>query len=84
MTTHFDDLHKEGITHTEMSLQDLQQLYKDGKITEPQFTKILIDNLGAKKFMEVMQATLEETYGKDLLTRPIPEGLKVLCEEPKK
>ena len=84
MTNHFKELHNQGVTHTEMSLKELQQLLIDGKITEDQFTKILMDNLGSQKFMEIMQKTLEETYGTDLLTKPIPPGLKMLCEEPKK
>jgi hypothetical protein len=83
MTTHFDDLHKQGVTHTELSLQELQQLLIDGKITEAQFTKILMDNIGVETFMKCLHETMEACYGKDLLTKPIPEGLKVLCEEPK-
>lgn len=83
MTNHFEELHKQGITHTEMSMQELQELYKDGKITSDQFNRILMDNLGTKKFMELFNLYLEENYSKDLLKKPLPESLKMICEEPK-
>ena len=84
MINHFDELHKQGITHIEMSLRELKQLLMDDKITEIQFIKIFIDNIGIKQFMKYMQEVLMTTHGKEILIKIIPDRLKMICEEPKK
>lgn len=81
MSNFFEELNKQGIIETEMSLQELQNLLIEGKISETQFTKILIDNLGEKKFMETMTKTLQQTYGKNFLTNPLPKDCKIFMEE---
>jgi len=60
----------------EVTLEELQQMLKDGKISNQQFTKIMIDNFGEKKVMSALQETMEEVYGKDVLTKPLPPSIK--------
>lgn len=75
------EMNDKGIKQTELTLKELQQLHQDGKITDEQFTKIIMDNLGTEKFLRIMQETLEETYGTDFLKKPLPENLhKVFYE----
>lgn len=72
----------EDKTETEMSFKEFQQLLIDGKITENEFTKILIDNIGAENFMKIIQETLQKAYGNDLLTKSIPEGIDAIMRLP--
>lgn len=63
MSNHFEDLAKKGIVTTEMSLQELQQLLIEEKITVFQFSEILIENLGEKIFLKILKDTLKIYFG---------------------
>lgn len=48
----------------ECTIEELQQMLRDGKISTDQFSKIMIDNIGREAFMKAFNSTLEE-YFKD-------------------
>ena len=50
----------------EMSLEELQKMLADGKISTEQFTSIMIDNFGQETVMKAMQDTFEQVYGSSL------------------
>lgn len=78
MDNYFEDLNQQGIEETEMTIQDLQRLYIDGRITTDQFNRILMDNLGTSEFMKLFGSLMEKAYSKDLLIEPTPKGAEIL------
>ncbi len=59
---YFEELSKKGIQNIELSAEELQKLFIEGKITQDQFTKILIDNMGMSKFIRVWGDFLLESH----------------------
>ncbi|MFI5343571.1 MAG: hypothetical protein ACHQUC_05050 [Chlamydiales bacterium] len=64
---YFEKLHAKGILNVEMSIQEIQDLLKEGKITIIQFIQILIQNLGVQNTVKMLTSLVEEHYSKDLL-----------------
>ena len=62
MKNYFEELHENGQEYVELSIRELQDLFIQGRITQTQFTSILMQNLGQKKFTEIFNETLEEYF----------------------
>lgn len=64
MSNYFQELHDQGIDEIELSFEECQKLFKEGKITHNQFSQILIDFLGVPEYMRIMKECLNESYFK--------------------
>lgn len=60
----------------EVTLEELRQMLINNEISTEQYTQILTDNFGAEKVASCLQETMKEVYGKDILTKEVPENLK--------
>lgn len=73
MQNYFQELKNQGIEETEISIKQAYDLYDQGRINTNQLEKILINNLGEEKFIELTKKALEEYIGINCLSSPIPE-----------
>lgn len=65
MKNYFEELHEKGEDTCELTLREIQDLFKKGRITQDQFTKIIIDNYGIEAYTKWLGESLED-YFKDL------------------
>jgi len=61
MKNYFEELNEKGITDTELTAKEIQDLLISGRIPTEQARKCFIQMVGEEKFWEIFNETLE-TY----------------------
>lgn len=58
-----------------VTMEELQEMLLQGKISTEQFISILRQNLGDEEVEKLLKDTIEKTYSKNLLSAPAPKSL---------
>lgn len=59
---YFEELDEKGIETVELTIEEVQDLFKQGRITQDQFNAILIRQVGIEKFIEYTMKGVEDMF----------------------
>lgn len=61
--------------YLEVTMEELQEMLLQGKISTEQFVSILRENLGDEEVNKLLKESVEASYENGLLIKPVPKSL---------